>query len=341
LIAELLRAVRDYGSAVGDAWQKFWFTPRRPHVLAGMRIATGAMMVYIHLVWGMRLEEFLGPHAWIDRLTSAALHAGDFTWTPLWWIESSFGLWTYHLCTLAVTLAFACGFATRLTAPLAWLLQLTYIHRLTGALFGLDQIVSMLAMYLMLAPCGSLWSIDARWRRHRGRSSWWLPDATPSVAANIATRLIQLHLCVIYLFGGLSKLRGEMWWDGTAMWFSVANFEYQSLDLTWLARYPALFAGLTHLTVFWESFYAALVWPRLTRPWVLAMAVAVHGGIALGLGMITFGTMMIVANAAFLEPAWLFDQTAAREPVHPSRESGLASSIPKRTNPQGRAPARG
>ena len=57
--------------------------------------------------------------------------------------------------------------------------------------------------------------------------------------------------------------------------------------------------------MFWEIFYCALVWPRLTRPLVLAMAVAVHGGIAIALGMITFGTMMIVANAIFLSPEWV------------------------------------
>ncbi|MFM8213112.1 MAG: HTTM domain-containing protein, partial [Pirellula sp.] len=57
---------------------------------------------------------------------------------------------------------------------------------------------------------------------------------------------------------------------------------------------------LTHATLFWEITYAALVWPRLTRPWVLAMALLVHAGIAIFLGMITFGAMMIVANLAFL-----------------------------------------
>jgi hypothetical protein len=35
------------------------------------------------------------------------------------------------------------------------------------------------------------------------------------------------------------------------------------------------------------------------------MAVVVHGGIALFMGMITFGTMMMVANLAFVEPSTL------------------------------------
>jgi hypothetical protein len=52
----------------------------------------------------------------------------------------------------------------------------------------------------------------------------------------------------------------------------------------------------------WETFYCALVWPRLTRPVCLALAVLVHGGIALFLGMITFGLAMIIGNLAFVSP---------------------------------------
>jgi hypothetical protein len=213
---------------------------------------------------------------------------------------------------MAASLCLGIGFLTRFTAPLAWFLQLMLVHRLTGTLFGLDQITTMLAMYLMFAPSGSVFSVDSYLRRRMLASGtatdfkrWLLPDASPSVSANIATRLAQVHLCVIYLFGGLWKARGTTWWDGTALWFAAANAQYQSLNLTWIGRFPVVFSALTHLTVFWEVFYCALVWPKLTRPLVLAMAVAVHGGIAMFLGMITFGTMMIVANAIFLCPDWI------------------------------------
>lgn len=83
---------------------------------------------------------------------------------------------------------------------------------------------------------------------------------------------------------------------------AIANYEYQSLDVTWLAHYPRLIALLTHVTVFWEAYYCFLVWPRVTRPLVLMVAVAVHGGIALFLGMPTFGLAMLIANVAFVSP---------------------------------------
>jgi hypothetical protein len=45
-----------------------------------------------------------------------------------------------------------------------------------------------------------------------------------------------------------------------------------------------------------------LVWSRLTRRIALVLAVAVHAGIAIFLGMVTFGVMMIVANGVFIDP---------------------------------------
>lgn len=312
-----ISSARNWLSACANGWDRFWFTPRLPNTLALLRVLTGAMLLYMHLVLASELMSFLGDEAWVNNETAKQLHDG--TWftsnlgrSYLWHISSPFLLWVHQLFAIVVTAAFMVGFMTRITAPLAWFLQLMFLHRLTGHLFGLDQIATYSVMYLMLAPCGACYSVDAwlreKWADRRKASPWLqflLPDDGPSVAANVATRLFQIHLCVIYLFGGLAKARGEAWWDGTAVWFAVGNYEYQSVDMTWMASYPMLFSALTHVTLFWEVFYCALVWPRLTRPLVLLIAVAVHGGIAMFLGMITFGLMMIAANMIFVEPEWI------------------------------------
>jgi hypothetical protein len=185
------------------------------------------------------------------------------------------------------------------TSILACIITISYCHRLVGLQFGLDQVNALLVTYLALGPCGAVYSLD-HWLASR-KAGASLP-ATPSVGANISVRLIQLHMCVIYLFGGIAKLQGTTWANGTAAWYAVANYEYQSLDMTWLAGYPLIIALATHATVFWETFYCVLIWPKTTRPIFLAMAVAVHGGIALFLGMITFGLAMIIANFAFVPP---------------------------------------
>ena len=125
------------------------------------------------------------------------------------------------------------------------------------------------------------------------------------VRTNIATRLMQLHLVIVYLFAGLGKAQGDTWWNGEAIWGALASHEYQTLDLTLLADHMWLVNLLTLIAFTWELTYAALIWPRLTRPLMLTLAILVHLGIGLAMGMLTFGLVMIYANLSFLEPGWL------------------------------------
>ena len=291
------------------AWDRFWFTPSKPHTLALIRILGGGMLFYTHLVWSRGLTDFLGPKAWVTSAAASKLGEGwdgrNFTFSYLSYVESPALLWVLHLAALAVFAMLTIGLFTRVVAPLALVITLSYCHRLIGSQFGLDQVNALIATYLAIAPCGAAFSVD-RLLASGGRQP---PDTKPRgalaqthVMTTIATRLIQIQMCIVYLFGGIGKIKGELWWDGSAVWFAAATLEYQSLSLTWLVHHPWLIALLTHITVFWETFYPVLIWPRLTRPIFLALAVAVHGGIAIFLGMPTFGLAMIIGNLAFISP---------------------------------------
>ena len=295
------------GNWAGDilaGWNQFWFSQTQPNTLALIRILAGTMLLYTHAVWSLDLMAFLGPDGWLPNELARDLHGENVAWSYLWYFESPAVLWTLHVVALTIFVMLTVGFYTRITSVLAWLITLAYCHRLTGAFFGLDQVNAMLAMYVMLGPSGAVYSVD-RWLSKRRAGQGNRIDHTEvasCVSTNVAIRLIQLHMCVIYMFGGISKMRGELWWDGSAVWYAVANLEYQSLDMTWLVRSPFLIALLSHVTVLWELFFCALVWPKRTRPIVLCVAVGMHGGIGLFLGMWTFGLAMLIANLAFISP---------------------------------------
>jgi hypothetical protein len=294
--------LRELATGTLRGWDRFWFAPADPATFCLVRLLAGLMLFYTHLVWTLDLEAFFGPAPWVSR-SALELPDGMMSFAPsyLYYVESPAALWTLHVLALVVLAMFALGLFSRITAVLAFIITISYANRVPSALFGLDVINAMLALYLMLGPSGACFSLDrliARWRAGRQ-----LPPPRPSISANVAVRLIQLHMCIVYLFAGLSKLLGPTWWDGTAMWLAVANLEYQSIDMTWLASWPLALNFLTHLTIAWEISYAALVWPRLTRPIVLALAVPLHLGIACFLGMITFGLVMLIGNVAFVSPA--------------------------------------
>jgi hypothetical protein len=299
-VTSIAEYVRAWFADVIDGWNRFWFEPADPATLGLIRIFAGAMLLYTHLVWSLDLDAFFGAQGWLPRDTVTLLQKDTYAWSYLWWFQSSpVALWGVHLAALAVFALLTVGLFTRVTSILALVAALSYVGRVPGALFGLDQINTMLALYLAIGPSGDAFSVD-RWLRRR-RAGGVLPDE-PKWTANLAIRLIQIHLCIIYLFAGTAKLTGAGWWDGTAMWMALGNMEYQSLDMTWLADWPRLINFMTHVTVYWEIFYCALIWPRLTRPVMLALAIPMHMGIAICLGMVTFGLAMLIANLAFVSP---------------------------------------
>jgi hypothetical protein len=310
--------VRHYFRELWQAWNRFWFTPVDPATLSFIRLLAGGMLFYTHLIWSLNLSGFIG----VDGYTPVSLLRSLQTqnppmrewsqWSIFYYTGSTWLLWTVHILALAVFLMLFFGLFSRVTAVLGFLFAVSYANRVTpGAVFGLDKTNCMLALYLMLGPCGARYSIDRLWRLRRGDNS----DPADSTSASLAIRLLQIHLCIVYLFSGMAKLEGATWRLGTALWWSAANYEYQSIDLTWLANWPMLVAALTHVTVFWEMYYCALVWNRFTRPIALWLAVLIHGGIALFMGMITFGVAMIIANLAFVRPETVrrwFDPVANR-----------------------------
>lgn len=290
-------------SEAGRLWHRFWFEPADPILLGLMRILCGWMLFYTLLVWSFDLESFFSHEGLQPIHAIRKLYADQHVFSFWLWISDSW-LWPAHFTCLVIAACFCLGLATRVTSILAFLITISYSQRVPVANFGLDQILGMMCLYLAVGPSGAALSLDGwirdRWRKRRGI----LPEGSviryPS--ARIALRLIQLHLCAIYFWAGFAKLKGPSWWTGEAMWRVIANAEYQTIDLTWLAWVPWFPYLIAHMTILWEVFFSVLVWNRRLRPLVLAVGTAMHIGIGAFLGMWTFGLIMIFAYLSFADP---------------------------------------
>lgn len=331
--------LRELSRAAVDGWNRFWFTPRDVATLGLLRIFAGSMLLYTHLVWSLELDAFLGPDGFVPVASAQAFYeavgsSARYAPSILWYAKSSAALWAVHVAGLVVLAMFTLGLFTRVTSILTFVITLSYVNRVPGALFGLDQINAMLATYLMLAPCGAAYSLD-RWRA-RWKAGFELPPAEPTVMANVATRLIQLHMCIIYFFAGLGKLQGDTWWHGDALWGAVTNLEYQTVDITWLLDYPLLTAILTQGTAYWELFFCVLVWPRLLRPITLFLALPLHLGIGICMGLMTFGLIMPIALISFVSPKLVRRLVEGAEAELPTEQGRGGEHGP----PGGRGPRR-
>jgi len=203
------------------------------------------------------------------------------------------------------------GFGTRITSVLTWFGALSYIHRDPASLFGADTMMNILLLYLMIGPSGATLSVDRLlerwWARRRGLP---VPVVEPSVSATLALRLIQIHVCIIYLAAGLSKLQGQAWWTGTAPWGTIANPEYAPMQYSpyvsflktvvatrWTFELAMTISSLS--TLAFEIGYAFLIWRPGFRKLLLCYAVLLHFGIGMFMGLKTFSILMLAFNMAF------------------------------------------
>jgi hypothetical protein len=222
-----------------------------------------------------------------------------------------------HVAIIVVMILFTLGIATPITGILTWLGAVSYIHRAPTALFGQDTMMNILLIYLVIGnlipgPGGAALSVDrliARWRARR-LGQEFPASLQPTVLANAAYRLVQIHLCLIYAFAGTSKLQGTTWWNGTAVWWTMANTEFAPLNrqiyrnyLEFLCKHRFLWelvmdGGNVH-TLFVELCFPFLVWNRRTR-WIMLMAATfLHAGIALFMGLTIFQIFMLIFLLTF------------------------------------------
>jgi hypothetical protein len=249
-------------------------------------------------------------------LPSQVVSRGHYWWSIWFHVTDPFWMMVAHVAILLAMFLFAIGFCTRVTGVLTWAGMLSYIQRGPSTLFGMDTIMNVVVIYLIIGSSGAALSVDrliARnwWTRRSGRPASEFPPPAPLVSANLALRLLQVHVCIIYMASGLSKLLGPAWWDGTAVWGTMANPEFSPMRYALYMGFLRLLAEhrwLWHLvmtagtffTLFFEISFAFLVWNRRLRWIMVVAAVLLHLGIALFMGLVTFSMIMLTAVLAFV-----------------------------------------
>jgi CubicO group peptidase (beta-lactamase class C family) len=285
------------------------FRPVSARPLAALRVGL-PLLLLAHLIW--LSDDLLSLHGSRGIIPWELTNLLRDPWVPglptLARALLPFGIIEHTAITLLLSvyagslLALALGFQARLSAFLAWSLHLSLTISGSASSYGVDQLANTFLFYLFVFPSG------------RSR------EETIPVGV---LRVMQLHLCVVYLAAGLDKAMGSQWWNGEAIWQTVSQPIFTTFDLSGLASHawiPAL-AGRSTLVV--EIGYAFLIWPRRTRKaWCLA-AIGFHVGTAVIMGLVFFASVMILLSAClFLVPEQVTERSVA-----PARGPVLASLL--------------
>ena len=280
---------------------EFFFPLESDVWLACLRVGLGLQVVFYALSLRGDWKDIFGSSAngLVGREIAEAILATDSAFAPrISWLTtlgSEAGLSeemvlsvTWWLLVLAGTLL-SIGLVCRGAAIAAWFIHLCAVGSGELLLYGADSFTSIGLFYLMLAPLPDSHSLDARWRRDRANDPRLL---------GLFRRVLQLHLCLVYFFGGLAKILGTGWWNGASVWRALTRppFNVISPDILVFWRYLLPPAGIFICVL--EIGYLFFIWPKRTRLVWLTCMLGVHFAIAVIMGMYLFSFIMIVLNVA-------------------------------------------
>jgi len=192
-------------------------------------------------------------------------------------------------CLLVAGCCLLLGLFCRPAAIIAWFLHLCAAQSGGLLAYGADNFMTMGLFYLMLSPLPDRFSVDHR-----------LVKTSPKDPQLLGfwRRVLQVHLCLVYFFGGLGKSLGSGWWDGSNLWRALTRPPFDIISPDILVRFKYLLPILGISICLIELGYVFFIWMKKTRFVWLVCILGMHIAIGLTMGMYLFALVMIVLNLA-------------------------------------------
>lgn len=261
--------------------------------------------VMVGMMFGMylfRLEniDLFDERSFIPR--DAALNLlGDFYHSPIaWFFWPDHWAFAMHVIFVILLFIYWIGLGGRAIAWMILILQLGFLQRNYAISFGADVVSTVLFFYFVFAETNAHLTVKSFFKKQIS-PKWYSTDLmTP-----VMYRMLQIHISVIYAYTGFEKLKGQTWWDGTALWPVLANPQMVITNLEFVRHIPWLIPFITFMTIVFEIYFPAAMLSKKTRiPW-LWMGVSFHLGIAILVWLFPFSLIMMSTYFLFLDPEFL------------------------------------
>jgi hypothetical protein len=300
---------------------QFWFRPADRIGLHVVRVAAGLVFLAWLLPLAGDAEAVFGLTGWFDD--QAYREAGrivggppqPITWSIVYLFGSNAGLLTaFYWLSIVVLVLFTAGLWTRLTSLLTWVIVASFT---ASPAFGsdADSLLLLLSLYLMVGYV--LLGLTDRDQPLHSRLLGEVPGtfsgpaqekvpgtfSRPSIAVNVALRLLQVHVAIVMVASGLHKLQFGDWWAGFALWYPLHPVMEMSEKTTGAAAGDgsSLVLGLAAYAVLaWQIAFPAFAWKPRWRPVLLGGALIGGLGCAFLYRVPTFGPALFAACLAYV-----------------------------------------
>jgi len=268
-----------------------WLTTEHWRIGAGLlRVNLGAWAVYFYLLHWPYRAYLWGPTGILpfERFVELNDSINVFAWN-----SSSIYFESVYLTAIIVAVLVVIGFLPRLIIPVHWFMIWSMQERNPFLGDGGDNLMRIVLFFLVLVNTGSILSVHAvRSKNHQVSYAFFTPAL--AVTHNIGVLLILVQLCMMYMSTGLYKVMGELWQNGTALYYILRVEEFSWPGVAeFIYRNTYLVVAGTYTTVLFEILFAPSLLNRWTRYLMIAAGSLFHAGIAALMGLVTFGWSML------------------------------------------------
>jgi uncharacterized membrane protein YphA (DoxX/SURF4 family) len=285
------------------------------YAAAMLRIGYGLLYLVFLLREFPHRDEMWGPGSpWTPELAREMYDQSG--WASLLLLSDSPVYFEICYAVALVTCAlFVLGWRTRAVSLLFAIVVVSFHARAIYLADGGDNLMVLMAVYLVFTACGRRWSLDARRTRLKAAAGTagdpcgsglrhqlgGARSILTTVLHNCGMFVIAAQVCFLYGCAGLYKVQGHKWADGTALHYvlNIGLFRpwpelSQAID-----GHHVLLTVVGYMTVLVQVAFPFVLFSRLKYP-VLLLLLGMHVNIAVLMGLPLFSGAMIVADAVFL-----------------------------------------
>jgi hypothetical protein len=283
-----------------ERWSRFVDGASQHRCLIGasvFRIVAGFTILYQYLInYGQRRFLF-GPDGVLPYQGFLAEMAATGN-VSLYALGDSLAVFEllYH-AGIVICFAWTIGIKSRWLTPVSCMLWISLQSRFSYLWDGGDNLMAILLVYACFADLGAHLSLDSGRHRRAARQAGAL-----GLLHNAAMLAIGLQVCLVYGVAGLTKVQGETWQNGTALYYAMRAPEYRWPGVSELVfENAALVVVFSYATVAFQIAFPFLIFMnRRTRAVAVSIGICFHVAIGWVMGLVTFALFMIAADLSLV-----------------------------------------
>ncbi|MET9655911.1 HTTM domain-containing protein [Streptomyces sp. NPDC006510] len=202
---------------VARAIQRITSTALGQYQSAVIRIGFSATYLFFLLRELPHRHEMYGPDAPWRWDMAQQLISGNQSFTALMWSDNTVWFEVVYAVALISAALLMVGWHTRAMSVLFMAGVLSLQNRSIFMGDGGDNVIHLMAIYLVLTRCGRVWSLDARRAARQARAE--ADDPRRRVRGNVAGPVLWAVLGLVLIVAGVTDGLGGTWWLPTLLWF--------------------------------------------------------------------------------------------------------------------------